>query len=201
MRIRGLWMVAAGLLGALTTAPPALAQSAEQEQVAMQVTHILMDAIDFKSQIAGGAEKALAGMDFTKVRPEWRPLMLDAFREELDADQPQIEAIMAHAIAKGFTTDELKAGLVVLNAPEMRAVLKAVARHEPTPPPANPPCAPECVTAITSPAGRAFAAKAANISNLLNEDLQKKVVVAIVPGVFVRFGEKARAYDRTHPLP
>jgi hypothetical protein len=198
MRFRGAAVAAATLL-ALGAATPAPAQTADREKLALEMTHVLLQAVDFNALIAAGAEQSIGHSDFMKVRPEWTPLMLDALKEEVVADQPRIEAMMAHAMASSFTADELRAGIVVLNAPEMRGVIAAAVKHQAPPTLGNPPCSGDCMAALTSPAGQSFARKAGNLGTVLTPELQRQVTVAIVPGFMIRFGEKARAYDQAHP--
>ncbi len=200
MSVRKPW---AGLVAALAMvllpAGPSFAQTAEQEALALTITQTMFRLIDVKASISSGAAASIATADFLKqTRPEWGPLFIDALNEEVDADEPQIEAMFAHALAKNFTADELKAGVTVLNDPTMELVFQAAAKHQPLPQHTGQPCARDCMKAMSSPAGASFMRKFGNLGTILDAKMTRDIVIVIVPGMFTRFGEKAKAYELAH---
>jgi len=180
-------------------AGPSYAQSAEQHAVAIQITGVMFQIVDMKGLIAAGASSSLAKSNFLQdTRPEWGPLFVDAINEEVAADEPAMEGVFADVLAKHLSADELRAGLAIMSDTEMQKVIRAAARHEPAPPTSNPPCGRACMKAIGSPAGTAFMDKFSKIDGLLDANVTRDLAVLILPGVFIRFGEKAKAYEKAH---
>ena len=197
MKVRNICIALLG--AALTAALPvtALAQTPEQEKLGVALSHEIFQAVDIKTGIAAGAATALAKEDFLQgARPEWSRLLVEALNEEVEQDGPAMEAVLGHTLAKRFTAEEMSAGLVVLRDPAMRAIMGAASRHQPTPPASNPPCGRDCMTAMASPAGRAFMTKFSDLGAVMDKKFQGELIAVIAPGMFIRFGQKAQASER-----
>lgn len=188
----------AALTAALVVGPEARAQARSAgDAAARTVAHQIISAGNLTEMIMEGAQRSsgeLAGLG--KIRPEWPQMIMDSVREEVTADGPTFEAILARTFSKAFTAEELEAGAVILSDPALQAVLAAGARHETPPPPRNPPCGSDCVRALGSPPGRAFFAKMKNVQSLLGPDVVNDFAAAVLPGAMTRFGARAAAAER-----
>jgi hypothetical protein len=191
------WAVALAWLAAGVFAHPAWAQSDDGRQLGREIAHKVMSAVstDAMVQSASGSLGFLA-RDFPQ-RPEWKGFFLDALVQEFDADRPLIEEILGDGIAKTMTAEELRAGVVMFRGAagdEVSQMIGANLRHE-TPPPPTKDLAAAYRKLASDPAGRSFAQKLGQADKLMKE-LTPDVVVALLPGIMRRFGERAEAAER-----
>jgi hypothetical protein len=167
------------------------AQPADTAQLGTEVAHELFTAVNMSELMRQGALSNASAFDaFSKVRPEWKPLMLEAIDETVVQDRPVLETVLGRAFAKSMTAEELTAGLTVFRDPQARAAIAAATRHESTG--AAPNCSRECMRAMSSPAGARFLRK---MQTAMGPELQSDIVAAMVPDLFIRFGEKAKAAE------
>lgn len=184
----GLNLAAAGL---------GLAQPAATDALGRQVAHELLSAVDMVDLVKQGAMSNAGAFDaFGKVRPEWKALMLEAIDEAVTQDAPGIEALLGRALAKSMSADELNAGLVVFRDPQARAAIAAASRHQPVASSAS--CSSECLRAMNSPAGRGFLQK---MGAAFGPQAQTDMIALVVPDMFIRFGEKAKAAEARRSAP
>ena len=185
------------LAAALAAVYLSLAASAVAAQppsdTGMRVAHALFSAVDMASLVREGAlQNAGALTAFEKVRPAWKGMFLDAAQEAIVKDQAGMEMAMARVFARDFSDEELSAALTVFSDPQAKLALAAAARHQPLPN-AAAPCAQACVRAMNSPAGRSFLAKFSKAFS--GPELQSEMMAAVVPDLFIIFGEKAKAAE------
>ncbi|MDB5418402.1 MAG: hypothetical protein JWP50_1821 [Phenylobacterium sp.] len=174
----------------------ALAQPTDTEALGRQVAHELFTAVNMDDLIRQGFS-ASNGLDaFSKVRPEWKALLLQAMDEAVARDEPGLEDLLGRSLAKGMTAEELSAGLTVFRDPQARAAIAAASRHEPAP--ATQTCGAACMRAIGSPAGRGFMVK---MQKAFGAEVQTEMIALVAPDVFIRFGEKAKAAEAKRPRP
>jgi hypothetical protein len=166
--------------------------------LAPRVAHEIFGAVGLGELIREGALKngeSLAA--FEKVRPGWKALFLQAMDEAVTRDQPAMEAVMARAFAKDFSTEELTAALTVFSDPQARMGIAAAARHMP-PPVGAAACSAACMRAMGSPAGRSFMGK---FSTVFGPEAQGEMVAVVVPDLFIIFGQKAKADEAKRAAP
>jgi hypothetical protein len=193
--LAALVMLAAGL----AFAGPSLAQATASPQLATQVAHELFTAMDMADLIRQGAMSNAGALDaFGKIRPEWRQMMTQSMDEAVARNQPNMEAVMGHAFAKTMTNEELSAALIVFRDPQARAVFAAAARHQAAPGDLAHPCAAECMRAMSSSAGRGFMTK---MGTAFGPEMQSEMIAAIVPDMFIIFGENAKASEAKRAAP
>jgi hypothetical protein len=191
------WIVTLAWLAAGMAAHPAWAQSDESRQLSREIAHKVLSAIPSE----GLAESASGSLNFLATdfpqRPEWKGFFAQAMVEEFDADRPLIEQIVGDTIAQQVTVEELRAGIVMFRGAagdDVARIIAATVRHQKAPPPG-----PEMDTAYrqlaADPAGRRFADKLGQVDKLL-KGATSDVVVALIPGVMRRFGEKAEVAER-----
>lgn len=191
------WIVALAWLAAGMAAHPAWAQSDESRQLSREIVHKVLSAIPSD----GLADSAAGGLNFLASdfpqRPEWKGFFAQALVEEFDADRPLIEQIVGDTIAQQVTAEELQAGIVMFRGAagdDLARIVAATVRRQKAPPPG-----PELDAAYrqlrSDPAGRRFADKLGQMDKLL-KGATGDVVVALIPGVMRRFGEKAEAGER-----
>lgn len=191
------WIVILAWLAAGLAAHPAWAQSDESRQLSREIAHKVLSAIPSD----GLAESASASLNFLATdfpqRPEWKGFFIEALVEEFDADRPLIEQIVGDAIAQQVTVEELRVGIVMFRGAagdDVARIIGATIRHQKAPQPG-----PEMDTAVrqlaADPAGRRFADKLGQMDKLL-KGTTNDVVVALIPGMMRRFGEKAEVAER-----
>jgi hypothetical protein len=193
-------------IGLMAGSPPALAQasaqgsaqappSAEQVRLGIQFSEQMLSVVDFKGLLTQQMTASLAGKDgeIFKAEPKWRDFVIEAMNDEFTADHAAIVAVMGRALARNFSADELQVGLAVFRDPAMPVAMKAMQAGQPAPPGVNLQTA--TLQALTTPAGRSFAAKFSNIAPLL-EGAKDDLARVLIPGFFQRFGEKAVALER-----
>jgi hypothetical protein len=186
-------LAAIALAGALALGGAARAQDADSVRIATQVAHQMFTAMDFADLIRQGAMANTGALDaFAKFRPEWKALIIQAMDEAVAKDTPQMEAMFGAHLAKSMSKDELSAALVVFRDPQARAAIGAYAHHQTPQGDAAKPCAAECLRAMASPAGRSFMTK---LQTAFGADMQADMVAAIVPDMFILFGQKAKAAE------
>jgi hypothetical protein len=187
------------LVAGLGVAGASRAQGAESQGMALQVAHELMTVMDVGDLIRQGALANGGALDaFAKVRPEWKTLMLDSLTEVANRDAPAMEAVVGRSLAKSMTAEELTAALTVFRDPQARAVFAAYAHHQTPTGDASRPCSAECMRAMTSPGGRGFMRK---MPAVFGPELQADLAAAIVPDMFITFGEKAKASEAKRAAP
>ncbi|MDZ4376154.1 MAG: hypothetical protein U1C74_32635 [Phenylobacterium sp.] len=185
-------MLAAALSGLiLLAAPPASAQSPQSEAVGTELARTIFHAISFEAIIT--KEMNAEGNPFGDVtsRPEWSGYLADAMREEIAHDLPHLEALFGRALARDMTLAELQIGVVILSDPTMQAMMRAGAEGDTEAEPEGEP-SPEMRRALSSREGASFLNKLERLDDIL-EPLQDEFVVAILPGAFRRFADKADA--------
>jgi len=197
MRLSNLALAAAAAVSAnLALAGAGLAQPGPSDQLGRQVAHELFTAVNMAGLIRQGALNNSAGLEaFGKIRPEWKPLMLEAMDETVSEDQPALEGVLGRAMAKTMTADELSAGLTVFRDPQARTAIAAAARHENV---GAPTCSQECLHAMGSPAGMGFMRK---MQTAFGPEAQTEMMAVVVPDMFIRFGQKAKAAEAKRSQP
>jgi hypothetical protein len=181
------------LVVGLFAAQPALAQStAERDRLALEVSHLLFNAVDLKTVIMKVSQDNGALSEFSSIRPEWGDLFRDAVIEEMDHDLPAMERIMAGAFVKVFTVEELQVGVKILGDPAFKAAMAAGARGEAVPPSLKP--SRELERLINSRAGTRFLEKVEHFDDMM-ESVKGDLMGELIPGVFRRFAEKAEAAE------
>jgi hypothetical protein len=159
----------------------------------MRLAHALFSAVDMAGLVREGvAQDAGALTAFEKIRPAWKGMFLDAVQEAILKDQAGMEMAMARVFARDFSDEELSAALTVFSDPQAKLALAAAARHQP-PPNAAAPCAQACARAMNSPAGRSFLTKFSKAFS--GPELRSEMMAAVVPDLFIIFGEKAKAAE------
>jgi hypothetical protein len=175
----------------LSLAAPAAAQS--PNDTGMRVAHALFSAVDMAGLVREGAvQNAAALTAFEKIRPAWKGMFLDAVQEAILKDQAGMETAMARTFARDFSDEELSAALTVFSDPQAKLALAAAARHQPLPKGASA-CSQACMRAMNSPAGRSFLTKFSKAFS--GPELQSEMMAAVVPDLFIIFGEKAKAAE------
>jgi hypothetical protein len=174
------------------TNPVAVNTDAQREQVAIAFVDEFFATAGYKP-LQDAFAGALGAWYFANLRPEWRTALNEAASEELDADRPTVDAIMARQLAKDMTLDELQAGLVIIRDPAMAAALKANLGHAPSSN-ALPPLQLDAQRAAVSPAGQSFGRKFDRFDELMSP-VKPDLTFAVMPGVLRRFGEKAEAVE------
>jgi len=178
--------VAAALVLWSSAASAMAAESPAKMAAATEVGRQFVTLVDLGAAIEAGLTGAEVGGIFT-LQPQWRGMLGDAFREQVRSDSDLIVALVARAIAPRFSEEELKAGAVILSDPAIQAGIRNRGKGAPEPSKATK-------RLIDSPAGKGFMEKFANAGAFL-EPVQDQLVVAVLPGVFRGFGEKAEALE------
>jgi hypothetical protein len=197
MRLSKLALAAAAVLSLdLAFAGPGLAQPAPSDQLGRQVAHELFTAVNMPALVRQGALSNSSGLEaFAKVRPEWKPLIVEALDETVTEDQPALEGVLGRALAKTMTADELAAGLTVFRDPQARAAIAAATRHENV---GAPSCSQDCLRAMGTPAGMGFMQK---MRTAFGPEAQAEMMAVVVPDMFIRFGQKAKAAEAKRAQP
>ena len=132
-----------------------------------------------------------------KSRPEWRSLLVEAVEEEVEGDMATIMSALGSAMARKLSVEELRAGLIILGASSKQGEDSCFGSQT---------ISEACKEAISSPGGRAFIAKFVahrpdlekrqpDQNPMSDQDLQRDIVVMIMPGALRQFGEKAEAAE------
>jgi hypothetical protein len=191
------WAAALAWLVVGVFAHPAWAQSEEGRQLSREIAHKVLSAVPADTLVQGASGGlGFLSRDFPQ-RPEWKGFFVDALTEEFDADRPVIEDILGDVVAKAVTVEELRAGVVMFRGAagdNIAAIISATVRHEKPPAPGR-----ELEDAYrklaADPAGRGFTDKLEHVDKLI-QSATSDVVLALLPGVMRRFGEKAEVAER-----
>jgi len=187
----------AALAAGVVFAGAASAQSPTVRPLDRQVAHEMFTAFDMADLLKTAASHATGFDQFEKARPGWKALMIESVDEVVVKDQQALEDVLARSLSKTMKEDELTAALTVFSDPQARLMIAASARHE-TLPSGGTPCSQACVRAMSSPAGRAFLTK---INGVVGPSAEQDFVAALVPDLFITFGEKAKAAEAKRAAP
>lgn len=184
-------IIAAMVAGIILVTSPgaAMAQSAEQEALGLQVAQVMFKALSLEDLIAKEAQGDTSDI-FAEVksRPEWKAYLVSALQEELRHDMPAIERMFGRAIARDMSVEELKVGLALLNETEIQEVFRAGAEgREPTGRPSR-----KVERMAATPAARSFLAKLGSLDKTL-DPLIEDFLIELMPGTMRRFADKAEA--------
>lgn len=164
------------------------AESPAKMALATEVGRRFVDLVDLGEAVEAGLTSAEVGGIFS-LQPEWRGMLGSAFREEVGRDHDLIVVLVARAIAPRFTDEELKAGGAILSDPAVQTAIRNRGKGSSAPQPSK-----ATTRLMESPAGKAFMDKFADAGAFL-QPVQDQMVIAILPGVFRNFGEKAEALE------
>ncbi len=193
-------LLAAALASAAMAPAPALADklgeraasaSAEAESLRVQIAHLLFSAMDMKALLTQEMQTGGELADFAKVRPNWPRFMAEAAAEEMDVKMPQIEALVGHAMARYFTVEEMRAGVVIMGDAEMQGYIRRRSADD-SESLNMKALAPATRKTMNSGSGMAFLRKFGNIDVVL-DPITGELGAIIIPGVFRRFADKADA--------
>lgn len=176
----------AGALWVFSVTGPAAAQPADpaKQAAAESLATFFLSAMDIEAIVSGDFGRSFTGMEGS--RPEWEPMIKQAFLEQFAKDRPYMVTILARQFSNGFSKDELVAGAVLMGDPALRAAMKS------SEPPARP--AAETMRVMGTPAGKAFVGKMGDLDKLI-EPMKAEFIGGIVPGVFQRFGTMAQGFE------
>lgn len=176
----------AGAVLALSLATPAAAQPADpaKQAAAEAVAQFLLSAVDFGALVSSGLGSAFAGME--EARPEWDPMLKQAFVEQLAKDRPFMTAILARQFLVAYSREELLAGAALMADPALRMAMTSQDGS------ARPSA--ETRRVMSSPSGKAFLAKMGSFDDLMGP-VKNEFISGLIPGVFQRFGATAQAAE------
>src|SRR5689334_19791488 len=105
--------LAAGLM-LLVSPGPALAQTAEQQALGLQIAQLMFKLMSLEDLIAKEAQNDSDFLSDMKSRPEWKGYLVTAMQEEIRHDMPAIEQMFGRALASSMTPAELRVGVTLL---------------------------------------------------------------------------------------
>ncbi len=190
-------MRAVGFAIALAIPAAAAAQAADSGRLAVaeQISRTMLRQLDMNkvigSQMSAGLPPALLA-----ARPEWEPMLRDAFSEQMKRDEPYLARLMAVEIVRDVTSEELAAGQQLLTDPDVLAMFKAVASGEP--PAAFRPSR-ETMRLLSTPAAQSFGRKMQRMADGLQKN-SNEIAASLLPGVFQRFADRAEAAETQRRL-
>lgn len=188
---RALALTALFLFAATSAAHSAVPAKPSQMELAIDVSREIMSAIDIKGVIEANLTTSDTAQMFS-LQPEWKPMLIDAFREQLDRDEDLILTLLGRDLASKFSSEELSAGRIILGDPSVRTTIRGAANGEPSKSMARP--SKEAERVLRSSAGMSFMNKLAASDQFLDV-FQKQMIIAVTPGIFRIFGERAEALE------
>lgn len=190
-RRRELALVVLFLFAGTSAAHSAVPAKPSQMELAIDVSREIMSTIDLKGAVEASLTKS-ENAEMFNLQPEWRPMLVDAFREQLERDEDLILTLLGRELASKFSPEELSAGRVILGDPSVRATIRRAANGEP--PKAMAPPSKDTGRVLSSSAGMSFMKKFADSDQLLDV-FQRQMIIAVMPGIFRIFGEQAEALE------
>jgi hypothetical protein len=186
-------LLLAPMPGHAADAPPPSAQSVAMGR---KLAHDLVQAMDYNRIKASFADVGSSSLPFIERRPQWRELFLQSFQEELAGDQPVLEEVIGDQFARNLTPDELAAGISLFEGPakaDMTAMVAAGVQGLPQPQVSA--VGQQAIDAVLAkPAGRSFLDKFSHFDQV-TADSGQEFGTRVLPGVFIRFGQKAQAAE------
>lgn len=174
---------------------PAMSPRPEALALGRQLAHDILKRLDMASLVAKGMGQSDLATS-AKYRPEWPELFRQALVEEVQASGPVLEDIIGAHFAAGFTQAELKAGVGAFEGPgseEIGALIAAGAAGQPLPT-LSQKTQRALAAVVATPDGHSFFDKFAHVDQML-KTADDEIVVRLLPGVFIRFGQKAQAAE------
>ena len=187
---------ALALAGAMALVSPAAAQAIADDQLGARFAHDIFGGMNMRAVFEKQMAAQTAGLNAFAVRPGWPDLFRQAIIDELESDMPVIERIVGRSFNQGFTPDELRAGISLFEgdqSAELMADFKAASEGQ-KPAPPSPALNRALGKMSQTPAGRGFMQKLGKMGDMVTS-AKSDMVAAVMPGVFIRFGEKARAAE------
>lgn len=176
--------------GGASTASAADTGKPTKLELAIGVSREMMTAVDFKQLVATSVTNAPNNEMFA-MEPEWKPLLVEAFRVQLDRDEDFLLTLIGKEIATKFSEEELTVGQLILRDPSMQAILRNAIKGqtESLPPPSK-----ELRRLLGTPAGQYFVLKLRTSNDFL-KPVQSRLIAGVMPGVLREFGERAGALE------
>lgn len=207
MKQRIFTALALGLGLALAThATPAMAQptvqvapSTEALDLGRETFRLLLGKVDFQAQLEGKLPSMTETFGAIPGRPEWADLARQAALEESGELSRIMQQRMGERMARSFTIEELRAGVVMLRGPagqEMATMIAAVSRHE-KPPELSDTAKRELVKFGRLPAGRDWLDKFQHIDKTMDQATSDMTADFLI-GFMHRFLDKAEQGEAAH---
>ncbi len=196
---RGIWGLAAAgcvLAGLAGTPARSAPVSANAQRDATAVTHAIFQAVDMQSVVLASIQGTFDESRMQMPRPEWNPLFKQAMLAELVRHMPDMEASFGRTMAGSYSESELRAGAAFLASPiglRLMSMLKAKTSGQ--------------TVAELTPGEQATLQQAARDPELarfmdkfgkglqIPSSVTQDFVALILPDVFIRFGEAAKAAE------
>lgn len=188
------FLAAAGAALVMMITPVAgAAQTPPGQDRAAELVRAMFEGGDFRAMLQRELPRMSEGMSRERwFRPEWKPLLEEAFMEEVDHDLPKLHVIFGRELSKVMTEQEIAAGLALMSTRGGRAMLSAAGRGANSPPNLSRADRREMERIASTPAGRGFIAKMDRV-NFGSEASKQEFIGELMPGVMRRFGTKAEA--------
>ena len=189
-------LAAAGLALALSWGGLATAQQpSPRERAGAELMDAFLRAADFAAMMRKQMPALSSGLSREPwFKAEWRPLLEEAFLEEMAHDRDKVGLIMGRGVADVMSEDEMRAGLALLQTEGGRAMIAAAGRGDRNPPKLTRQQQRDMERVLATPAGRGFASKMDRI-DFSSKPARYALLAEIFPGVLRRFGEKVEALD------